>query len=421
MTAHPEKKLGLHNESPVVLALDTPVVRTRKGVKETAFKREFFIGKGSSLNEASGRSFTKTNLGELFTKNRKAFGSTVMPDSTEKVFVFLYPTRTYSEGLGGGLFSDMAPEDRGLIRKLRSKFKRRAECYHISLMDTGLFEGLQDYFESEHQQKKYHSQKKTRPAAPKGAFKKKPGLLGFDAKYLSGMKDIFVSCMTRPNRQDYIYLWTKTFGLNLVVRLVFVTKGVMSGQLPLARAVISTSWYQIQDAVFTVFGQTYMKFLGKMTGMLRLHNAYVGDFAFVYIQLCLFEFLNRLLLGPLGENPLVYTWTGVGLIFLNILQGMISGGPLIPAINKMRRVGLISHPVMMHLYQLTSLTMHFGLFASFGYQTFYAVLTGSVLVLSWTAYVFFSVFFKDPVVGKVEDPTLIAKIDRLAAGCYAAG
>src|SRR5206468_7679731 len=109
-----------------------------------------------------------------------------------------------------------------------------------------------------------------------------------------------------------------------------------------------------------------------------------------------FEFLNRLVLGPLGENPLVYTSKGIGLIFLNILQGMISGGPLIPAINKMRRAGVISHPTMMHLYQLTSLTMQFGLFAAFGYQRFYALLTGATLLLSWGSYAVFTVGYQDP-------------------------
>ena len=71
------------------------------------------------------------------------------------------------------------------------------------------------------------------------------------------------------------------------------------------------------------------------------------------------------------------------------------------AFNQMRRVGAISHSTMMHLYQVTSLTMQFGLFAAFGYQKFYALLTGGVLVLSWGSYFVFTTFYKDPAFGTV--------------------
>ena len=64
------------------------------------------------------------------------------------------------------------------------------------------------------------------------------------------------------------------------------------------------------------------------------------------MQLCGFEFINRLVLGPMGMNPLVYTWGGMSLILVNVLQGMLSGGPLIPAINKMRASGVIA-PIQM--------------------------------------------------------------------------
>jgi hypothetical protein len=226
--------------------------------------------------------------------------------------------------------------------------------------------------------------------------------------------EIMRECWTVPNRQDYMYLATKTFGLNLVVRLAFTGKAVLKGDLPLVRAVLSTTWYQLQDTIFTVFGQTYMKFLGRMTGMLRVGPMYLGDFTFVYVQLCFFEFLNRLVLGPLGENPLVYTGLGMWLIFKNILQGMISGGPLIPAINKMRRSGVISHSTMMHFYQLSSLTMQFGLFASFGYQRFYTILTSATLILSWGSYSIFSLFYADLPAAPAETG-LAARLDALAS------
>lgn len=284
---------------------------------------------------------------------------------------YLWPTRTYSEGMGSSAPADISPEDRAVLRALRRAAPGLA-CYKVSEGGGG-----------------------TAAAAPAQAA------FGFDPAYLRDMARLFRESMTVPNRQDYTWLVTKTFTFNLAVRLFFVTKAVNSGELPMLRAVLSTSWYQLQDAVFTVFGQTYMKFLGRMTGMVRAFNAPVGDMVFVYFQLCFFEFLNRLVLGPLGENPLVMTPAGLALVFVNILQGMLSGGPLIPAVNQMRRVGVISHPTMMHLYQVTSLTMQFGLFAAFGYQRFYALLTGSVLVLSWGSYFVFTTFYKDPEFGVV--------------------
>ena len=305
-----------------------------------------------------------------------------------KVLFVIYPTRTYSEGLGGGS-ADIAPEDRSMIRALR---RRTAGLKCVKAASGG---------------EETKSDAQTR------------GLLEFEPKYLalSNMKATFASCSTKPNRQDYMYLATKTFGLNLAVRLFFTVAAVRKGDLPVMRAIASTSWYQFQDTVFTVFGQTYMKFLGRMTGMLRIGPLYLGDLSFVYVQLCFFEFLNRLVLGPLGENPLVYTWHGIGLIFVNILQGMLSGGPLIPAINKMRKAGAISHNTMMHLYQLSSLTMQFGLLASFGYQKFYFFLTSATLLLSWSSYAAFSTFFRDPEFGVIEDSALSARLDKAAASC----
>jgi hypothetical protein len=216
----------------------------------------------------------------------------------------------------------------------------------------------------------------------------------FDWQLLRDAPKILKECWTVPNKQDYFFLGTKTFGLNLAVRLYFAHAAVAAGSLPLLRAVLSTGWYQAQDSMFTVFGQTYMKFIGRMTGLLRIGPGYFGDFLFTYVQLTTFEFLNRLVLGPIGENPLVYTWHGMALIFSNIFMGMISGGPLIPAINKMYQAGVINHSTRMVLYQLASLTMQFGLFATFGFQHIYSVLTWGTLILSWGAYAFFTVFFK---------------------------
>lgn len=288
---------------------------------------------------------------------------------------YIWPTKTYSEGMGSSAPADISPEDRAMLRAARKACGGALSCFKVSDAPA-------------------------RTAAQEDAARREGRFL-FDGAYLKDMKRLFVESMTRPNRQDYTWLVTKTFTFNLAIRLFFVIKAVNAGQLPVVRAVLSTSWYQIQDAVFTVFGQTYMKFLGRMTGMVRVFNAPVGDMVFVYFQLCGFEFLNRLVLGPLGENPLVMTPAGLALVFVNILQGMVSGGPLVPAVNQMRRAGVISHSTMMHLYQVTSLTMQFGLFAAFGYQKFYAMLTGGVLVLSWGSYFVFTTFYKDPAFGTV--------------------
>lgn len=284
-----------------------------------------------------------------------------IPDAASVVFM-IAPTKTYSEGMGGG-GSERSPEDRAFWRSLRARFPG-AECVLVGAKDEGA-------------------------SGPRSFVEFHPSMLRDAPRLLREQ-------WTVPNRQDYMYLATKTFGLNLVVRVIFMIKPVLGGGMALARAAIALAWYQLQDTVFTVFGQTYMKFLGRMTGMLRIGPVWLGDFSFVYFQLCFFEFLNRLALGPLGMNPLVYTPKGIGLIFVNIIQGMISGGPLIPAINKARRAGVMSHSTMMHCYQLSSLTMQFGLFASFGYQKFYFLLTTGTLVLSWGTYAVFSLFFQDP-------------------------
>lgn len=300
-----------------------------------------------------------------------------------RVVVALLPTCTYSEGFGDGE-CERAPEDRLLVRKLEKLFPGRVSSVVLD-------------------------------APPAADLSAKPaGLIEFQPGLLKRVPALFRASYTTPNRQDYIYLLTKSFGLNLAIRFIFLAKTVRDGRAPLFRAAALGTWYQLQDAVFTIYGQTYMKFLGRMTGLLRVARAQIGDFAFVYVQFCGLEFLNRLVLGPLGENPLVYTWQGIGLIFFNILQGLISGGPLTPAINKLRKVGLISHSTMMHIYQLAGLTLHFGLFATFGYQKIYTLLTSSILAFSWGSYLIVTVFYKD-MPAEVAEPDLAKRLKTAAA------
>jgi len=396
--------------SAVILAVDTAVKKEEAGKIQTQFERAYYLCRGADLDHQGNGTLRRVGPADLFSNENQELLS-----GAGRVFMVVYPTRTYSEGMGSNLFCELSPEDRCFIRTLRSRF-HDAVCCKVPLHETAFFEGLKDYFLNEDEKKQYQKEKHLK-AQDKPAAKKRR-LIEFDPDFFRNIKPIFKSCMTKPNRQDFRYLTYKTFGLNLAVRLGFMITSVQKGELPVLRAIISTSWYQVQDAVFTVFGQTYMKFLGKMTNLLRVYKAYFGDLFFVYFQLCGFEFLNRLVLGPLGENPLVYTWSGIGLIFANIMQGMLSGGPLIPAINQMRKVGAISHNTMMHLYQLSSLTMQFGLFASFGYQRFYTILTTSVLVLAWGSYAVFTTFFRDPEFVRFGDKGTLARLDGLAARCF---
>ncbi|MBI3563931.1 MAG: hypothetical protein HY079_01895, partial [Elusimicrobia bacterium] len=120
-----------------------------------------------------------------------------------RVLVALTPTRTYAEGMGGGT-SERAPEDRALIRRLARRFPGRVDC---ALLDQSA--GAQDA-----------------GAAPQTFFEFKPDMLKEAPRLLR-------ECWTVPNRQDYAYLATKTFGLNLVVRVVFMILPVRTGGLNL--------------------------------------------------------------------------------------------------------------------------------------------------------------------------------------------
>lgn len=379
-------------DDAVVLAVDTP-----------GPKRGYFLCAGAEIKRLDPADLSASLDGH----------------AGKKLTMVVYPTRTYHEGFGGTLFSEIAPEDRAFIRALKARCGE-LQCRKVGLHETAVFAELAGYFADADEQARYDKEKSA-PRAQASASAGPQGFYEFNSEFLTHAKATFQSCMTKPNRQDFMYLVTKTFGLNLAVRVIFMIMPVRTGGLAMMRAALALAWYQLQDTVFTVFGQTYMKFLGRMTGMLRLGPVWLGDLFFVYFQLCFFEFLNRLVLGPLGMNPLVYTWHGIGLIFLNILQGMLSGGPLIPAINKMRKAGAISHNTMMHLYQLSSLTMQFGLFASFGYQKIYFALTTATLVLSWSSYAIFSTFYRDPEFGSVADPAMARRLDEAAAGCWRLG
>lgn len=399
---------GITQQSLVIVGLDLPFIE--KEAKD--FRRGYLVASGQDILDGNAAGAIRTDPRSVVAAAKKVG---LAPGA--QVLFFPYPTKTYSEGFGGKLFSDMAPEDREVSRKLAKHYPGRVRVAKVPLSESSYFTSIAGYFSAD-ESKKYEAEKTRQPESAEVPAKQ--SFLAFDFNYLKNAGSIFQSCMTKPNKQDFFYLATKTFGLNLAIRAAFAVKSVMHGDIALIRAVVSTSWYQVQDAAFTVFGRTYMKFLGRMTGMLRVGQAYVGDFVFVCAQLCFFEFLNRLILGPIGQNPLVYTWAGIGLILLNNLQGMLSGGPLVPAISKMRKAGVISDPVMMHLYQISSLTMQLGLFATFGHQKTYFWLTSSVMAVAWLSYLIFSVFFQDPRLSRIASVDALARLDKFAADGYSA-
>ncbi|MCB9655808.1 MAG: hypothetical protein H6729_16910 [Deltaproteobacteria bacterium] len=411
--------LNVSANSVVIVGLDVVVGSSGSGgsagsagssESEKEFERRHFICSGAeylSGNLTSPKEITAASV--LLDANQGLFKHIGKGDGPDKVFFVLYPTRTYSTS--DDLFSDIAPEDRKLIRKIQGRYPQEnaVQYFKVPLSQANVFERMSGYLGDEKELQQFRAQQIAVP--PKKPDQQFP--VAFDISVPAKVIPILKSCITKPNKQDWFYVYTKSLGINLVIKLAFATFGVLKGTLPLYRAIITTIWYQSQDVFFTVFGQTYMKFLGKMSRMLRVGRGYFGDLMFTYIQFSCFEFINRLILGPVGENPLVYTWAGVGLILFNNLQGLIAGGPMTPAVVRVRRSGVISHKTMMHIYQLGGLTFHFGLFASFGYQTIFTVLTTSLMVVSWGTFLTFSIFFKDPPFQEAKGEATVERLDAL--------
>ena len=407
--------IELTQKDTLLLAIDVPA-KTGGTKGSASYQRGYFLGSGADGLDGDAGRFIKITPRTLSSGPAERL---IRGDARDgRIAVVLYPTKTYAEGAGDALFADVAPEDRAMIRSITRLGSNRLRCYRVPLQEATLFDDLPDYLRDGAQRREYDAERNRLSAVgePAGA-KQRRFPVGLDLSYLKNIVHIFKSCITRPSRLDYFYLVTKTFTINLMVRLAFAFHGVAAHGLALTRAVAAMVWYTLQDAVMTVYGQTYMKFLGRLTGMLRVGNAHIGDFLFVYAQYCCLEFLNRLIIGPVGENPPAYTWRGMGLILLNNLQGLMSGGPLTPAINKMREQGIIGYKAMMNLYQISSLTFYFGMFASFGHQTIYAVLTGSVMVCAWGAYLALTFFFKDPKFETLSGATE-SRLAPCAAACY---
>ncbi|MFA6091354.1 MAG: hypothetical protein WCU88_03000 [Elusimicrobiota bacterium] len=206
-------------------------------------------------------------------------------------------------------------------------------------------------------------------------------LIEFDPGVLRGLR----SCRVRPSRSDRAYLATKTFGVNLAVRGAFALSGIHGGASA-ARVVCALSWHQLQDAACTLYGRSYLNLLARAAGGLRIAGRGIGDLVFVYVQVSASEVLTRLILGPVGNTPSALTLAGLGMVFLNVGQGMIAGGSIIPAINQVRKAGFIGERACMHIYQLSGLTIHLGLLATFGYQALHAWATAALSIASWSFY-----------------------------------
>jgi len=92
-----------------------------------------------------------------------------LPDAA-RVVIALFPTKTYSEGMGGG-GSERSPEDRALTRSISSRFAGRIS---VVVMSGG---------------------KKSDGGGPQGFVEFKPDMLRQAPALLR-------ECWTKPNRQD---------------------------------------------------------------------------------------------------------------------------------------------------------------------------------------------------------------------------
>lgn len=190
----------------------------------------------------------------------------------------------------------------------------------------------------------------------------------------------------KPGREEWRWLLYKTFGVNLAARAAFLVAACADGELAPARAWAAGAWWQAQDAVFTLYGRAWLGLLAASAGAVRVAGRPVGDLALSYAQLCAAEWLNRLILGAVGGNPSVLGVEGTALVGLNVLQGMAAGGPLVPAISRLKARGLLSVDAAARLYQLSGLAMHLGLLATFGHQRLHAALTAALAVAAWGAW-----------------------------------
>ena len=217
----------------------------------------------------------------------------------------------------------------------------------------------------------------------------------FDVELFNSIPQIFHACKTTPARNDFLYVIFKTSLINLAARSYFIMVELEDEELELTYAILSLTWYQLQDCVFTIFGQTYMKFLGKIGPLVRIYGAEFGDLCFVLVILFVLEFSNRLILGPLNGNYAAYTWQGMLTILYNLIQGIVSSGPVDPTINKLRTRGIISHTTAMHIFQIMGLSLLFGLLATFGYQTLHAIVLATQFTIFSSIYICL-IIFKNP-------------------------
>ncbi len=246
-------------------------------------------------------------------------------------------------------------------------------------------------------------------------------LLGCRLDYMMwwNIRVVLLSQYTPPGRDEYFYLLFKASFINLAVRSYLILNSFFKGEVPLYMACLSLVWYQMQDCLFTLHGQTYMRFLAKINESVKIFHLNCGDLIFVMNMLFVLELSNRLLLGPVGNNPPAYTLKGIALIWLNMVQGMVSAGPIDPAVNKLKESGLISHAAAMHLYQLLGFTLLFGLLGTFGYQKLHAVITTAQLIISFTVYIFFTIFPRPKSMVKHFYRTIKAAIcSTFCSSCY---
>ena len=203
----------------------------------------------------------------------------------------------------------------------------------------------------------------------------------------------------RPTDVDIFYALIKSSGLNLAARLFIAITAAIRGEIKPELAVISITWYQAQDVLFTLYGKSYMQFMYSVQSTVKLCGFDIGDILLALLvvfilALCDSLVLGILVLGPGGtsKNPFAPGGTLVSLVKLS--QGMLLSVTVNPTICKLQSAGFISASTADHAFQLMGLTTFLTLLISWGKQDSYSTLLFLQFFLFSAVYVMMLLFYQ---------------------------